>query len=79
MGKYFYFFKILHARQCHANTHVSACPHVAGLAAYLMSIQGANSAAQVDSLMKNLATQTGASVRNNVPGTTNLIANNGNQ
>ena len=44
-----------------------------------MSIQGANSAAQVDSLMKNLATQTGASVRNNVPGTTNLIANNGNQ
>lgn len=57
----------------------SACPHVAGLAAYLMSIQGANSAEQVDSLMKNLATQTGASVRNNVPGTTNLIANNGNQ
>ena len=44
-----------------------------------MSLQGANSAAQVDSLIKNLATQTGASVKGNAAGTTNLIANNGNR
>ncbi len=59
-------------------TTALACPHVTGLAAYLMSLQGANSADQVDALIKNLATQTGASVKNNAQGTTNLIANNGN-
>ncbi|KAF7549153.1 hypothetical protein G7Z17_g6564 [Cylindrodendrum hubeiense] len=56
-----------------------ASPHVAGLAAYLMAFQGITDPAEVVELMKSLATQSGASVVNNVDGTTNLIANNGNQ
>lgn len=43
-----------------------------------MALQGASSAPTVDSLIKNLATKTGAKVQNNVQGTTDLIANNGN-
>lgn len=56
-----------------------ASPHIAGLAAYLISLQGLNSPAQVDALMKNLADQTGARVQRNVQGTTSRIANNGGQ
>ncbi|KAJ6788165.1 hypothetical protein PWT90_09602 [Aphanocladium album] len=56
-----------------------ASPHVAGLAAYLMALQNLNSPDQVDTLMKNLADQTGARVRGNTQGTTSRIANNGGQ
>lgn len=56
-----------------------ASPHVAGLAAYLMAFQGITDPAEVVTLMKSLATQTGSKVVNNVDGTTDLIANNGNQ
>ncbi|KAI0396472.1 subtilase [Xylariaceae sp. FL0594] len=56
-----------------------ASPHVAGLAAYLMSLEGLTSATDVSDRMKQLAGATGANVRRNVRGTTNAIANNGNQ
>ncbi|KAH7001331.1 peptidase S8/S53 domain-containing protein [Ilyonectria destructans] len=56
-----------------------ASPHVAGLAAYLMAFQGITDPTEVVTLMKSLATQTGTKVVNNVDGTTDLIANNGNQ
>ncbi|KAK5992512.1 Subtilisin-like protease 2 [Cladobotryum mycophilum] len=56
-----------------------ACPHVTGLAAYLMALRGVSDPTQVSNLIKNLATQTGAKVKNNIDGTTSLIANNGNQ
>ncbi|CVL05239.1 hypothetical protein FPRO06_04396 [Fusarium proliferatum] len=56
-----------------------ASPHVAGLAAYLMGFQQLDGPAQVASLIKSLAGQTGAKVKNNVQGTTSNIANNGNQ
>ncbi|KAI0550517.1 subtilase [Xylaria curta] len=55
-----------------------ASPHVAGLAAYLMSLEGLNSAEAVSDRMKELAGATGASVKQNVRGTTSAIANNGN-
>ncbi|KAI0445863.1 subtilase [Xylaria telfairii] len=55
-----------------------ASPHVAGLAAYLMSLEGLNSATAVSDRMKELAGATGASVKRNVRGTTSAIANNGN-
>lgn len=57
---------------------LTASPHVAGLAAYLMSFQGVSDPTKVDTLMKNLATQSGAQVKQNKQGTTSLIANNGN-
>lgn len=47
------------------------------MAAYLISLQNLNSPSQVDTLIKNLADQTGARVRRNVQGTTSRIANNG--
>ncbi|RBR17128.1 uncharacterized protein FIESC28_06630 [Fusarium coffeatum] len=56
-----------------------ASPHVAGLAAYLMGFQQLEGPEQVASLIKSLATESGAKVRNNVRGTTDGIANNGNQ
>ncbi|KAI1748351.1 subtilase [Xylaria castorea] len=55
-----------------------ASPHVAGLAAYLMSLEGLNSATAVSDRMKALAGATGASVKQNIKGTTSAIANNGN-
>ncbi|KAI0876946.1 subtilase [Hypoxylon argillaceum] len=55
-----------------------ASPHVAGLAAYLMGLEGLTSAADVAARMKTLAAATGASVVKNVKGTTSAIANNGN-
>ncbi|KAK4229213.1 subtilisin-like protease 6 [Podospora fimiseda] len=56
-----------------------ASPHVAGLAAYLMALEGITGVQQVSDRIKQLAAATGARVLNNVRGTTNLIANNGNQ
>jgi subtilisin family serine protease len=55
-----------------------ASPHVAGLAAYLMSLEGLTNVTAVTNRIKALATASGASVKSNVRGTTNLIANNGN-
>ncbi|KAH8167893.1 hypothetical protein CIB48_g374 [Xylaria polymorpha] len=55
-----------------------ASPHVAGLAAYLMSLEGLDSATAVSDRIKELAGATGASVKQNVKGTTSAIANNGN-
>ncbi|KAI1812950.1 protease [Poronia punctata] len=54
-----------------------ASPHVAGLAAYLMSLEGLRTATEVSDRMKDLAGATGASVSRNVKGTTSNIANNG--
>ncbi|KAF2971016.1 hypothetical protein GQX73_g2560 [Xylaria multiplex] len=56
-----------------------ASPHVAGLAAYLMALEGLTDPTAVSDRMKELAAATGASVRRNVRGTTSAIANNGNQ
>ncbi|KAI0108886.1 subtilase [Nemania sp. FL0031] len=55
-----------------------ASPHVAGLAAYLMSLEDLTTAAGVAQRMKSLAAATGATVVKNVRGTTSAIANNGN-
>ncbi|KAK0610560.1 peptidase S8/S53 domain-containing protein [Bombardia bombarda] len=54
-----------------------ASPHVAGLAAYLMSKESITDVTAVADRIKALATATGARVSNNVAGTTSLIANNG--
>lgn len=56
-----------------------ASPHIAGLAAYLMSLEGLNTVSGVTDRIKALANSTGAAVVKNTKGTTNLIANNGNQ
>jgi subtilisin family serine protease len=57
-----------------------ATPHVAGLAAYLMALEGITGGAQaVSDRIKQLAQATGATVGNDVRGTTTLIANNGNR
>jgi hypothetical protein len=42
-----------------------------------MALKGLTNVNDVTTLIKNLATATGASVQQNVAGTTNLIANNG--
>ncbi|GAP85467.1 putative subtilisin-like protease [Rosellinia necatrix] len=55
-----------------------ASPHVAGLAAYLMSLEGLTSATDVNNRMQELAQASGATVVRNVRGTTSAIANNGN-
>jgi subtilisin family serine protease len=55
-----------------------ASPHIAGLAAYLMSLEGITDPAAVATRITTLAQGSGASVKGNTPGTTNLIANNGN-
>jgi subtilisin family serine protease len=56
-----------------------ATPHVAGLAAYLMALEGISGATAVSNRIKQLAGLTGAAVAGNVKGTTSLIANNGNR
>lgn len=56
-----------------------ASPHVAGLAAYLMALEGITGVQAVSDRIKQLAAETGARVGNNVRGTTDLIANNGNR
>ncbi|KAI0517107.1 subtilase [Xylaria bambusicola] len=55
-----------------------ASPHVAGLAAYLMGLEGLSTADEVSNRIKELAAATGATVRRNAQGTTDAIANNGN-
>ncbi|ETS81797.1 hypothetical protein PFICI_06799 [Pestalotiopsis fici W106-1] len=55
-----------------------ASPHIAGLAAYLMSLEGLTDVTAVSDRIKELANLTGASVKRNEDDTTNLIANNGN-
>ncbi|GJC84351.1 alkaline protease 1 [Colletotrichum liriopes] len=54
-----------------------ASPHVAGLAAYLMSLENLDTVKAVTDRMLALAEASGASVQRNTAGTTNLIANNG--
>ncbi|KAK1957589.1 subtilase [Colletotrichum sublineola] len=54
-----------------------ASPHVAGLAAYLMSLENLNTVKALTDRMLALAEASGAQVQRNTAGTTNLIANNG--
>ncbi|KAK8030093.1 alkaline protease (oryzin) [Apiospora rasikravindrae] len=54
-----------------------ATPHVAGIAAYLMAKEGLKTPAAVRARLIQLASATGALVKQNVGSTTNLIANNG--
>ncbi|KAH8887328.1 subtilisin-like protein [Thozetella sp. PMI_491] len=54
-----------------------ASPHIAGLAAYLMALENITDPTAVSNRIKALATASTARVKNNVRGTTNLIANNG--
>lgn len=55
-----------------------ASPHVAGIAAYLMALEGLTSASDIAARMKQIASGTGASVKGVSAGTSTLIANNGN-
>ncbi|KAI1433488.1 protease [Xylaria sp. CBS 124048] len=55
-----------------------ASPHITGLAAYLMSLEGLTNSTAVAYRIKQLAGATGADVMSNIKGTTNAIANNGN-
>ncbi|KAI1077605.1 subtilisin-like protein [Whalleya microplaca] len=55
-----------------------ASPHIAGLAAYLMSLEGLTDATAVSDRIKALGGATGANVAQSTRGTTRVIANNGN-
>jgi subtilisin family serine protease len=55
-----------------------ASPHICGLAAYIMSLEGLTTPDSVVARLKDLAARTGAAVDQNAGRTTNLIANNGN-
>ena len=57
---------------------LTASPHVAGLAAYLMALEKITVPADVVARMKQLAGSTGAAVKGANAQTTTLIANNGN-
>ncbi|KID94455.1 Peptidase S8/S53, subtilisin/kexin/sedolisin, partial [Metarhizium majus ARSEF 297] len=52
-------------------------PHVAGLAAYIMALEGITQPADVMSRLISLAEETGARVQWTAPNTTSLIATNG--
>lgn len=54
-----------------------ASPHVAGVAAYLMALEGITGVQAVGDRIKELAQDTGARVKRNVQNTTPLILNNG--
>lgn len=54
-----------------------AAPHVAGLAAYIMSFENITGVQAVSERLKELAQATGARARGVPRGTTTLIANNG--
>jgi hypothetical protein len=56
---------------------VTVSPHVAGLAAYLMSLEGSTTPADVVARIKALATTTGATTKSAGKGSTTLIAYNG--
>ncbi|KAI0000728.1 subtilisin-like protein [Xylariaceae sp. FL0662B] len=55
-----------------------ASPHIAGLAAYLMALEGLTDATAVSDRIKELGGATGINVRQSTRGTTRVIANNGN-
>jgi subtilisin family serine protease len=55
-----------------------ACPHVAGLVAYLMALDGITDITTITTKITALAGASGASVLDNAADTTSLIANNGN-
>lgn len=57
---------------------ILASPHVAGLAAYLMSTEGLSSVNEVNDRIKELAQATNGRVGGAPDDTTTLIANNGN-
>ncbi|KAK8116424.1 putative alkaline protease (oryzin) [Apiospora kogelbergensis] len=63
----------------YTNSHaiIIATPHVAGIAAYLMAKEGLRTPAAVRARLIQLASSTGALVKQNVGSTTGLIANNG--
>ncbi|KAK2591895.1 hypothetical protein QQS21_010419 [Conoideocrella luteorostrata] len=54
-----------------------ATPHVAGLAAYIMALEGITKPNEVAARLKALAKQSGAPVQWNMPNTTDLIASSG--
>lgn len=54
-----------------------ASPHVAGLAAYLITLEGLNTPAAVTARIKSLASGTGARASGVQSGTTTIIAYNG--
>ncbi|KAI1252162.1 hypothetical protein MGN70_006735 [Eutypa lata] len=54
-----------------------ASPHVAGLAAYIMSLEGITDVTAVSDRLKELGGATGAAVGGVAQGTTDVIANNG--
>jgi subtilisin family serine protease len=54
-----------------------ASPHVAGLAAYLIALEGLNTPAAVAARIKALASGTGSQANGVESGTTTLIAYNG--
>ncbi|KAK8093337.1 subtilisin-like protein [Apiospora hydei] len=54
-----------------------AAPHVAGIAALLMSSEGLKDPDEIASRIRSMASDTGAEVQANAQGTSNLIANNG--
>ncbi|KAK8040117.1 hypothetical protein PG993_008528 [Apiospora rasikravindrae] len=54
-----------------------AAPHVAGIAALLMSGEGLKDPDDIASRIRSMAEDTGAEVQENASGTSNLIANNG--
>jgi len=56
-----------------------ATPHITGLAAYLMALEGITDIDQVAARIGALAQRTGALVKGNEGNTTDLIANNGNR
>jgi len=54
-----------------------ASPHIAGVAAYLMALEGLNTVASITARIKQLARTTGSAVAGVGTGTTTLIVYNG--
>lgn len=86
MGEFFYFkFPFLHPIIIIFCTIIiiqrltifPASPHVAGLAAYIMSLEGITDVTAVSDRLKELGGATGAAVGGVAQGTTDVIANNG--
>ncbi|KAK7949401.1 subtilisin-like protein [Apiospora aurea] len=57
--------------------NTKAAPHVAGIAALLMSSEGLKDPDEIASRIRSMASDMGAEVQANAQGTSNLIANNG--
>ena len=78
MGESLPFLPLLvESRNWHCANLSTASPHVAGLAAYIMSLEGLTAVADVTARIKTLAGSTGAAVLGAGTNTTTLIANNG--